>query len=528
MPLNESKTMQQFVNSRTSAVQPRRPDKRPLTPQPNSGREQSLQRQDDSRRKPQSASHIKQTNVPLSREEAAKLKVDVPDTRPKSKLAQVAESNANQRPDAPPHTNFTERVSEMASRPSAFDDTQSIHYDDSLSVTDDRSVPIQIPLSYGQGRNSPRLRSAGPPIPSYPTVHRETVHASEEDEWGMEQPPDWMAEVDAERERHGMAPKYHTRFNRDGYQVHPADDDYEDGSEQDGDGDEGTFLIENTPSRTRVVPDHTTAVKPRAAEALTTPGKGEQAADKSLPRHRKSLSDVVQTTAADPTLRQPLVRDRFHVHKPQEPTAEVERSGTPRQQLHAPQPRPPQAQAAPFSSKVSSYHESSSEEEQPLPPPVSDSPRPGTKRPRPARDLDFDPEELRNKTMAELDSIPFPTDPRLPSTSPAMDSNGQPLGLPAKLTNLTKMRPEDQATLFKSLDDTEREQTAEWFLEKFREDIVKLMETRVERRKVALKFEMEVKKRERQVRVKKGDVEEELAGLKKGGSELVRGKSPAK
>jgi hypothetical protein len=336
-----------------------------------------------------------------------------------------------------------------------------------------------------------------------------------------------MVEVDAERERRGIAPKYGPRFNHNVYPMQPAEDDYDEGSEPDGDVDEGTFLIENTPSRTKVVADHKTAVKSRQ-ETVVKPVKSEEAANPSLPGHRKSLSDVDQKTTTEPFLRQQLVRDRFHVHKPQESTAEIERSGTPQRQLHAPPPRPPQVQAAPFSSKVSSYHESSSEEEQPLPPPVSESPRPGTKRPRSAPDLDFDPEELRNKTMAELDSIPFPMDPRLPNASPAVDSNGQPLTLPAKLGNLTKMRPEDQATLFKSLADTEREQAAEWFLEKFRDEIVKLMEVRVARRKVALKFEMEVKRRERQVQVKKGDVEAELAGLKKGGTELVRGKSPAK
>ncbi|KIW66633.1 hypothetical protein PV04_05948 [Phialophora macrospora] len=524
MPLHETTNMQQFVNSRTSTV---RPDKRPLTPQPNSGRERSLQRQDDTRRKPPSASHAKQNNEPVSREEAAKLKMDVPDTRPKSKLAQVTQGNATQRSAAPPHTTHTDRISGMDSRPSAFDDTQSIHYDDSMSVDDDRGVSMQLPFTYGQRRNSPRLRSAGPPIPSLPALYSETANAPGENEHGMEDHRGWMAEVDAERERRGIAPKYGARFNHNVYPMHPAEDDYDEGSEPDGDIDEGTFLIENTPSRTRVVADHTTTVKSRQ-EAVVKPVKPEKATNSSLPRHRKSLSDVDQKTNAEPFLRQQLVRDRFHVHKPPEQTAEIERSGTPQQQLHAPQPRSPQVQAAPFSSKVSSYHESSSEEEQPHAPPVPESPRPGAKRPRSVRDLDFDPEELRNKTMSELDNIPFPTDPRLPIASPAMDSNGQPLTLPVKLTNLTRMRPEDQATLFKSLADSEREQTAEWFLEKFRDNMVKLLEVRVERRKIALKFEMEVKRRERQVQMKKADVEEELAGLKKGGTELVRGKSPAK
>jgi hypothetical protein len=72
----------------------------------------------NTRRKLQSASHAKQDNEPVSREEAAELKTDVPDTRPKSKLAQVTQTNATQRPTAPPHTTYTNRISVMDSRPS--------------------------------------------------------------------------------------------------------------------------------------------------------------------------------------------------------------------------------------------------------------------------------------------------------------------------------------------------------------------------------------------------------------------------
>ena len=87
------------------------------------------------------------------------------------------------------------------------------------------------------------------------------------------------------------------------------------------------------------------------------------------------------------------------------------------------------------------------------------------------------------------------------------------------------MRSEDQRQLFRTQTDIEREQTAEWFLEKFKTDTRELMRLRLERRKVALRFEMEVKMRERKVKLKTSDVEADLEGLKKGGGELIAGRN---
>ena len=77
----------QYAN-RPATTQSRLPP-RSLTPQPHAGRDRSLQRQDENRRKSQGPVNDKVNNAPPTREEAAAMKLEVPDTRQKSKLAQV-------------------------------------------------------------------------------------------------------------------------------------------------------------------------------------------------------------------------------------------------------------------------------------------------------------------------------------------------------------------------------------------------------------------------------------------------------
>ncbi|KAJ9606891.1 hypothetical protein H2200_008901 [Cladophialophora chaetospira] len=533
MPLaNDSKDKNKssalnYVNR--ASVAPPRSAPRSMTPQPNTGRERTIQGQDENRRKSHGPIQYKENKPPPSREEAAALKLNVPDTRPKSKLAQSTTINAAQRPAIAQHNIYGDQMPANDKVFNVFDHTESFDIDDSMSGIDGQGAPLQPSFSFAPGRTGPRLRG-GPPIRPPTDFYQGLDDQPEEDEQAAGLPQNWMHEADAERARQGIKPKYSNDFNGNAYHVQQDEEGYDDESEQDGDVEEGRSLMENTPSRTRI-PQHETVVQSRQETALKTV-KAEAAPRPSLPTHRKSLSDAMPTGKAGPPVQQQPVRDRFHaykqpVHMPQETNPEIQRSRSPQPVVHAPQPRPAQVQTAQFASKASSLHDSTSEEES-LPPHIPESPRPGTKRPLPTQELDFDQNQLKTKTIAELDAIAFPIDPRLPINSPVLDSNGQTLVLSTKLANLTKMRPEDQATLFRTLDDTEREQTAAWFLDKFRTDMQKLIAVRVERRKIALKYEMEVKKRERQVQVKKGDVEEELVGLKKGGSELVRGKSPAK
>ena len=405
----------------------------------------------------------------------------------------------------------------------AFDDTQSIHMDDSMSVNDEDDAPTKPSLNLQHGRNTPQPRG-GPFSRPHTNIYQGSALPFNEEEHAI-LAPNWMAEADAERRRQGYNPQHITQFNHNLYASNYAADEYDEEFEQDGDVEEGTSMVENTPSRTRSVPEQKTASKP-LQETTKKTTKLEEQAKVPMPKHRKSLSDVAPAATVEPPLRQQT--HRFNTRNPYERNGDPESLQKPPITVYAPQPQRAQVQQPPFSSKISSLHESSSEEEQTLPPRISDSPAVGPRRALPAQDLDFDLEALKTKTMTDLDNIPFTIDPRLPTTEPSVDANGQPPTLSSKLINLTKMRSEDQTNLFRSLTDPEREQTAEWFLGKFRSDMQRLMGVRAERRKIALKYEMEVKKRERQVEVKRGDVEEELLGLRKGGAELVRGKSPAK
>lgn len=392
-----------------------------------------------------------------------------------------------------------------------FDNTESIIFNDSASLTDEMQDPTQPALDYRYNRNSPR-----------PAGYREPLSLFE----NLEGPgigPGWQAEVDEERARRGLNPAYDPRFNHNIYQTASVQDDENDESIHDGDLEEGTSIVQNTPSRTRVVVKEDIGTRHGQQKPKRSLRADDLRNQSVVPRHQKSSSDVAVRIAVEPPLRQR--HDRFHIYKPHDADAEPKIPFEPQHHIHAP---PTQVRPSAFSSKVSSLHESSSEEEVSTQPEAANSPQLGEKRPHSTQELDFDSPDLQSKSIADLDEVPFSLDPRLPPTKLALDSNGTPLNLSAKLTNLTKMRLDDQTALFRSLTDTEREDTADWFLEKFRADMAKLMAVRTERRKVALKFEMDVKMRERRVHTKREDVEQQLVGLKKGGAELVKAQSPAK
>lgn len=140
-------------------------------------------------------------------------------------------------------------------------------------------------------------------------------------------------------------------------------------------------------------------------------------------------------------------------------------------------------------------------------------------------DIDYSEEQLLDMRYSELDRLPFLTDPRRPVLQPTVESMGAPMSLSDRLRNLTKLQPKDQEMLFCSLSDEENEQVGEWFVQKFQEDLKRLMATRLERRKVALKYEMEVKKCESTIQAKSRVVEAELSELKAGGGKLMEGRS---
>jgi hypothetical protein len=202
-----------------------------------------------------------------------------------------------------------------------------------------------------------------------------------------------------------------------------------------------------------------------------------------------------------------------HDEKAPEPTPSRSRSN---QML--PPPPPPQMKvtstfttSSAAASKSSSFVEASEDE---MPPN-----QPVAKRAR--LELDYDPHVLKTMSYTDLDKQPFEKDPRATNTTPPVDEHGIPLTLHRRLGNLSRMKEEDVRAMFSSQKDQEWENTGAWFMGQFETQMRRLMEIRQERRMIALKYEMEVKKRQAAVAAKTGDVEQELRYLKTGGRELM-------
>lgn len=343
--------------------------------------------------------------------------------------------------------------------------------------------------------------------------------------------------MDKEKRRHGpFGPSLDAYRGRSEYVNQVYGEAEGEGYDEDGEyADKEPHLWEDTPSRPR--PGTEARASPRLKSETTKqqvpPSVTDEPDSPPLPTRR---GDLPQPLAIEP---QPQVVNRFKIrqlvdtHTPIDPPkASITNNNATTTTTTILEPQPRTHSNPPFSSKVSSYHDSSSEEDQPgddepstKPPSITSTSRSsGIKRPHSSIELDYDVETLKTKTFTDLDSIPFSLDPGLAPPQAALDSNGNPMSLGAKLTNLSKMRPADQTQLFRTQTDAEREETATWFLDKFRDDMQKLLRARAERRKVALRFEMLVKMRERKVSVKKDDVQAELDALKKGGGELIAGR----
>ena len=162
-------------------------------------------------------------------------------------------------------------------------------------------------------------------------------------------------------------------------------------------------------------------------------------------------------------------------------------------------------------SKSSSYVEGPEDEAAPT--------RPIAKKARVV--LDYDPQALKTMSYTDLDKRPFEEDPRTSNTIPPVDEHGIPLTLHRRLGNLSRMKDEDVRAMFLCQNDQEWEDTGSWFIGQFETQTRRLMDIRQERRMIALKFEMEVKKRQAAVAAKMGDVEQELRYLKAGGRDLM-------
>lgn len=144
-------------------------------------------------------------------------------------------------------------------------------------------------------------------------------------------------------------------------------------------------------------------------------------------------------------------------------------------------------------------------------------------------ELDYDLQVLKTMSYTDLDKQPFEIDPRAANNTPPVNEHGIPLTLHQRLSNLSKMKEEDVRTMFLNQKDHEREDTGAWFMGQFETQMRRLMEIRQERRMIALKYEMEVKRRQAAVAANTVDIEQELRHLKNGGKDLIeRRVSPMK
>jgi hypothetical protein len=340
---------------------------------------------------------------------------------------------------------------------------------------------------------------------------------------------DVLAEIDRERMNQGLPPKFTDQSGQQGIPDHAELDEHYDEDDDDNieaDPENETSVL-NTPSHGRGVSEVPNVGRESARAIKQEANTMEHVFAAHQVQHKVSRSELLPAANTHPSLEDQ--QKRFMASKgldlyPQQlPVQHLQEQ--PQQQVHQPQPRRAHGRQSALS-KISSLQESSAseeeEEEQVIQPTTAAVQETGTKRPLPDNDLDYDLPTLHEMTMTQLDSIPFLTDPRHPGPSSTIDASGQSPSLTTKLSNLTRMQQADQILLFRSLTDAERTETAEWFLSKFENDMQRLTEVRVARRKIALKYEMEVRKRDRATRCMMEGVQAELDGLRKGGEELVK------
>jgi Extracellular mutant protein 11 len=316
--------------------------------------------------------------------------------------------------------------------------------------------------------------------------------------------------------RQGHRPVYTIgSIPRRGFNVGQSNDDTYSGigdDEGEGDYEESVQNLENkTPSRTTMLPiGKPGAQNQNKKQVRMASGTFRDAA---LPEREERYSSPLPER--DEPMSTALQQPQMHQNS-------ILRHNQYKQHVDSiPPPEPYREPALAPPLKVFSYHEVSEEEQIPEGTPQSTT----TPAKRRYAEIDYDLEDLKGKSYVDLEQLPFLTDPWAPQPPPAVDVNGTALSLPQRLANLNKMRPEDQSALFHSLNDEENGEAGQWFVQNFQDELQRLMERRLERRKIALKYEMEVKKRETVVKVKTSDVDEELKELRKGGGLLIEGKS---
>ena len=151
-----------------------------------------------------------------------------------------------------------------------------------------------------------------------------------------------------------------------------------------------------------------------------------------------------------------------------------------------------------------------------------------TKTRKHARDLDYSLGQLSDMTFDQLQSEAFDHDPR--ATKPALPEDIAHGTLSQKLDYMLNLKDKESKTvqqraIFASLPIEQHEDCGDLIIEKCTGIVAKFKDARRQRRKVAQQFEDEVAEREERVRGKMSAVEKDLGRLKRGGEEVVRGKS---
>lgn len=138
--------------------------------------------------------------------------------------------------------------------------------------------------------------------------------------------------------------------------------------------------------------------------------------------------------------------------------------------------------------------------------------------------LDYSQADLKQKKLSDLQNELFTHDPRAAPQAPPTDTMGNEMTLIQILENLSKMSPDTQQETFRTLTDEQWADTGQWFVDRFQKDLAKLMEVRLERRKVTMKYEDTIRQRQRLVEHHAAGVDRELEELQAGGRQLVDGR----
>ncbi|KFY25250.1 hypothetical protein V493_04742 [Pseudogymnoascus sp. VKM F-4281 (FW-2241)] len=140
--------------------------------------------------------------------------------------------------------------------------------------------------------------------------------------------------------------------------------------------------------------------------------------------------------------------------------------------------------------------------------------------------IDFDKDTLFNMPYQELENQPFDEDPGRAKTAVSPFLTGLPISLNARMELFKTKSAEERAEFLATLSLDEWEEAGDWLMHEFSSMMSKIGRARRERRKIAAEFEKKLAARDAEVRDKTDGVTVALKGLKNGGQDLLRGKTP--